>query len=162
MSGMNGSAVSELEVRSVLIPLAETSLLLPNAVMAELTDYRTPTPMMREHADWLAGRITWRQRVVPLVRFEPLLGGEPALASYRRRIVVCQAIDPAAKQPFYGLVTTGIPRLLRVGADNLELLDPVPEDWPVSARVRVLETEALVPDLDRLEALLDAAIDASQ
>ncbi len=160
---MSGPANSdELDVRSVLIPLAETALLLPNAVMVELTDYRMPRPMMHDHADWLAGTITWRQRALPLVRFELLLERDPALASYRRRIVICQAVDPAAKQPFYGLVTTGIPRLLRVGLDNLELLDPVPESWPVAARVRVLDSDALVPDLEQFEAQLDAACEPGQ
>jgi chemosensory pili system protein ChpC len=149
-------ASAEMDVRSVLVPLAETALLLPNAVMSELTDYRTPRPMMRDYADWLAGSITWRQRSIPLVRFERLLERDPALASYRRRIVICQALNPEARQPFYGLVTTGIPRLLRVGLDNLQLLDPVPGNWPVAARVRVLDSEALLPDFDQLESLLDS------
>ena len=155
---MSGPAPeSSLDVRSVLVPLADTALLLPNAVMAELTDYRTPRPLMRDYGDWLAGRITWRQRAIPLVRFERLLERDPALASYRRRIVICQAINPEARHDFYGLVTTGIPRLLRVGADNLELLGPVPVNWPVAARVRVMDSEALLPDLDQLEKLLDSA-----
>lgn len=146
------------EIRGVLIPLLGLRLLLPNAAVAEIIDY-SPPAAGRDQPDWLLGMIKWRQRNLPVIRFETLLGQASEDSGVRRRLAVCHALTADARRPYMGLVTQGIPRLVRV---REELLEPMPGDdlagLPVHARVRVNGEEALIPDLDRLEDLLAAAM----
>lgn len=144
------------EVRGVLIPVGENSLLLPNAVVAEVIDYRDPAgPVDVENAAWLLGSVTWRQRKLPLVAFEGLLGGSFSLPR-RARIAICHALDPNAEHAFIGIVSGGIPRLVRVQESGIETL-ALGQDYesrPVLARVRMNDVMALIPDLDQLGKLL--------
>ena len=147
------------EIRGVLIPVGEQSLLLPNAVVAEIIDYRDPTGAVdAEDADWLRGIVTWRQHKLPLVAFEGLLGESFALPR-RARIAICHALDPNAEHTFIGIVSGGIPRLVRVREGSIEPLSLTAEDEdrPILARVRLNDVDALIPDLDRLGVLLDTS-----
>ncbi|HHI75859.1 MAG TPA: chemotaxis protein CheW [Gammaproteobacteria bacterium] len=146
---MSSAAVAE-EIRCILIPLDRQALLLPNAAVAEIVDFHRLVSL-QGLPDWVAGVTDWRQRRLPVVRFERLLG-EPEARSQRRRIVVCHALDPQAKRPFIGLVSSAIPRLLRVHAGLLEGR-PLAEDWrelPLHAALTVDGREALIPDLPAL------------
>lgn len=144
------------EVRGVLIPVGENNLLLPNAVVAEVIDYRDPTGEVDPaDAAWLLGRVSWRQRMLPLVAFEGLLGGAFSLPR-RARIAICHALDPASEYDFIGIVSGGIPRLVRVQESAIETLN-LGQDYetkPVLARVRLNDVVALIPDMDQLGQLL--------
>lgn len=146
------------EIRGVLIPVGNSSLLLPNAVVAEVIDYRDPSGEVdAEDAAWLRGSVSWRQHKLPLVAFEGLLG-ETFELPRRARIAICHALDPDAKQAFIGIVSGGIPRLVRVRESVIEPLAVTEEDEdrPILARVRVNDVDAIIPDMDKLGSLLES------
>lgn len=148
---------TQTEIRCMLIPLHEGRLLLPNAAVAEVIGYRDPDPVA-SGADWLQGKVNWRQRDLPVVDFERMLGRPDLGAGIRQRIAVCYALSPDAKRPMLGIVAQGIPRLLRVSRQAIESADAgVPGESPVRMTLSVGGESLLVPDLDYLQAQLPAA-----
>ncbi|MEW8500302.1 MAG: chemotaxis protein CheW, partial [Candidatus Thiodiazotropha taylori] len=66
------------EVRSVLIPLHERQILLPNATVAEVMGYQQPEYAGDELPEWFLGHLAWRGVMIPVVSYEGLLG-EPVV-----------------------------------------------------------------------------------
>lgn len=145
------------EIRCMLIPLRRGRLLLPNASVAEIIGYRVPDPVAHQ-ANWLQGKVNWRQRDVLVIDFERMLGSPELGAGIRQRIAVCYALNPDGRWPLLGLVAQGIPRLLRVNRETIELAGrPASGGSPVSMTVTIGGEELLVPNLDHLQAQLPAA-----
>ena len=144
------------EVRCMLIPLHEGRLLLPNATVAEVIGYRDPEPTGQD-AGWLQGMVAWRQRQIPVIDFEALLGRTDLGAGIRQRIAVCYALQPDTVFPMLGLVAQGIPRLLRVSRAIIESAEAGPGgDSPVQMTLSIGDERLLVPDLDYIQAQLPA------
>lgn len=145
------------DIRGVLIPVGGERLLLPNATVAEIISYRDPDASREDGPAWLLGSISWRQRKVPVVALETLLGGE--YKGYTRgRIAVCYSLLDDNERPYLGVVSDGIPRLVRVREEDIEPL-PLSEadaDLPVLARLSLKGEEALIPDLARLTEMVAA------
>lgn len=143
------------EIRGVLIPLQSGQLLLPNAAVAEVIDYRQPA--VQENApEWLLGSTDWRQRKLPVIRLETLLGLPVSGDSVRQRIAVCHSLNEDARRPFFGIVTAAIPRLVRIREEMLSGRDADSSlvEAPLLAEVLFDGVEAMIPDLARIERLL--------
>jgi chemosensory pili system protein ChpC len=52
------------EVASLLIPLHDKQLILPNVTVAEIIPYRAPTSIS-DNAGWLLGQLEWRNVHIP-------------------------------------------------------------------------------------------------
>lgn len=139
------------EIRSVLIPLDASRLLLPNAVVAEVMNYRRPES--RENApDWFLGVMAWRGTSVPVVSFEGLIGGSVVEPGYRGRTIVTNTLNGNKTIPHIGLVSKAIPSLVRVNEENITPSDLKSDLGElIKESVNVNEGLALIPDLDELE-----------
>lgn len=152
---MIGSALGD--IRGVLIPVGNQLLLLPNATVAEIIAHREPASVPNDAPNWMLGDIDWRQRQVPLVVLENLFGG--TYTGYKRgRIAICYSLLAGEERPYLGVVSDGIPHLVRVREADIE---PLPltgadADLPVLARLVIKGEEALIPDLARLTEMLPA------
>jgi chemosensory pili system protein ChpC len=143
------------EVYSLLIPLADARLLVPRACVAEVIGYQTPTPT--DHAPpWYLGLVNWNARVLPLVSFEGACGLMIPPTNNRSRIVVFHALAGRAESGYIAIVSQGFPQLVRVGNDVVrpDNSRSFPEHTPVLCQVRMLNETPLVPDLERLEAMI--------
>lgn len=141
----------------MLIPLHDGRLVLPNAAVAEIIGYRDPdaAPV---NAPWLQGKVSWRQRQVPVVDFERLLGNAPRAAGIRQRIAVCYAPQTDQHWPLIGVVSQGIPRLLRINRDIVESATAGPAgESAIKMRISIAGERLIVPDLSFLQASLHAA-----
>jgi chemotaxis signal transduction protein len=99
------------------------------------------------------GSVNWRQREVPVIDFERLLGAGDQPPGIRQRIAICYAPDPQAHWPLLGLIAQGIPRLLRLGRDAIEEATKGAQgDSAVMLRMRVGGEALTVPDLAFLQA----------
>jgi chemosensory pili system protein ChpC len=150
--------IQKQELRGVLIPTGSLPVLLPNAAMTEVIDYRD-AGAVEEGPPWQLGTVTWRQRPMPVVSIEQMLGQAFDPNVPRLRIAVCHGLSTDGSLPFIGIVSRGIPRLVRISesvisSDPLAPLDP---EWPILARVNLRGTPALIPDLDRMAGLLAAS-----
>lgn len=148
------SAADE-ELYSLLVPLAEDRLIVPRACVAEVVRFTKPRPEEGAH-EWMLGTINWNGRELPVVSFEGSLGKDVPPSTGRTRIVVFHASTGQLKTGFFGVLTQGFPQLVRVNRDVLKFdaKDGWPEGAPVLCRVKMINEFPLIPDLEKLEALL--------
>lgn len=141
------------QLYAVLVALREDTLLLPNSAIAEVVgaeglQARTNAPA------WLAGQLPWSGRDVPVIRFE-VLNGAPAGGDDRRaRIVIVNAPGSHAELSAIGIWSQGYPHLVtlnRTAVQPAKLRDTDRADLLLS-RVRIASTQALILDLDTVEA----------
>lgn len=143
------AAVSE--IRSVLIPLNASRLLLPNAVVAEVMNFQRPVSS-ENTPDWYLGVLAWRGTSLPVVSIEGLMGGAVVEPGYRGRTIVTNTLNGNKTIPHIGLVSKAIPSLVRVNEENI-----TPSEMKgdlgglIMESVTVNEELALIPDLDELE-----------
>lgn len=149
------------DIRGVLIQVGGGRLLLPNATIAEVLSYAEPEPD-ESAAEWLLGRFRWRGWRLPLIAFSRLAGiGEeqPGLGS---KVIVLKALGGDRAIPYFAILTQGFPRLVTVARSALEVESDeggLPE--AIQARVRLNDEPALLPDLLRIERLLQEDRDAA-
>ncbi|MDQ3288433.1 MAG: chemotaxis protein CheW [Pseudomonadota bacterium] len=155
-----GAATSapEADVRGVLIQLAGSRLLLPNAIIAEVMSFAPPEPVA-DAPDWLLGRIRWRGWQLPLIAFARLASLADEKGGLGSKVVVLKALGGDAKAPYFAILTQGFPRLVTVSRDRL-VVDADGGELPqgVHARVTLNEDDAFVPDLEAVEQLISGAL----
>ena len=143
------------ELYSLLVPLAGERLIVPRACVAEVVRYTAPKQEAGAH-NWMLGVVNWNGRELPVVSFEGTLGKEVPAATGRTRIVVFTASTGQLKTGYFGAITQGFPQLVRVNRDVL-LFDSTegwPDGAPVLCRVKMINEFPLIPDLERMEAML--------
>jgi chemosensory pili system protein ChpC len=104
----------------------------------------------------MLGTVNWNGRALPVVSFEGALGKDVPAATGRTRIVVFTASTGQLKTGYFGVITQGFPQLVRVNRDVLQLdsTEGWPGDAPVLCRVKMINEFPLIPDLERMEAML--------
>jgi chemosensory pili system protein ChpC len=150
------SAAAE-ELYSLLVPLSEDRLIVPRACVAEVVRFTKAEQQEGAH-DWMLGTINWNGRQLPVVSFEGAIGKEVPVATGRTRVVVFYAGTGQLKTGYFGVLTQGFPQLVRVNRDvlKLEAKDGWPEGAPILCRVRMINEFPMIPDLEKLEAMLAA------
>jgi len=143
------------ELYSLLVPLAEDRLIVPRACVAEVVRFSSPEKEAGAH-DWMLGSVTWNGRPLPVISFEGALGKDVPAITGRTRIVVFYASTGQLKTGYFGVLTQGFPQLVRVNKDVLQLhtTEGWPQDAPVLCRVKMINEFPLIPNLEKLEAML--------
>jgi chemosensory pili system protein ChpC len=143
------------EVRSVLLPLQQGRLLLPNAAVCEVVGYRDPDRGPEDAPAWWLGQFAWRQHSVPMISFERLMGQGVAAPGHRARLAICNTLSGSDLTPYVGIVLDSAPHLVRVTEDTLSPVEAA-EDLVdcVLNQVLVNHEPALIPDLDAIERQL--------
>ena len=148
------------DIRGVLIQIAGGRLLLPNATIAEVLSFADPDPVANT-PDWLLGRIRWRGWQLPLIAFSRLTGIAEEAGGLGSKVVVLKALGGDSKAPYFAMLTQGFPRLVTVSQDTV-MADAHAEDETlpdgVQARVLLNQDQALLPDLERVEAMIGDAL----
>lgn len=153
--GMNEDMNEARELYALLVPLAEEHLIVPRACVAEVIGFSRPVPRP-DAAPWLLGTVNWSGRNLPVISFEGACGRTQPDAGSRTRIVVFFAIGGRLEGGYYGVLTQGFPQLVRVSADALDAADAHewPEDSPVVAQPKLNNGYPMIPDLERVEEML--------
>lgn len=142
------------EVASLLIPLRNRLLLLPNVSVAEIV----PISQVSSVADapvWYLGNCTWREQKVPVISFEALNGEEKANSNQRTRFAVLNTTGLSDDLPFIAIVTQGIPRLARVNEEEISERDGDNKPFELM-QVSWAGEDAVIPNLEKMErAFLD-------
>ena len=143
------------ELYSLLVPLAEDRLIVPRACVAEVVRFTQPEHEAGAHK-WMLGTVNWNGRQLPVVSFEGTLEKEVPAVTGRTRIVVFYASTGQLKTSYFGVLTQGFPQLVRVNREVLDLhtTEGWPIDAPVLCRVKMINEFPLIPDLEKLEAML--------
>ena len=153
-------AVATHDIRGVLIQIAGARLLLPNATIAEVLSYADPEPVANT-PDWLLGRIRWRGWQLPLIAFAKMAGIADEAGGLGTKVIVLKALGGDAKLPYFAMLTQGFPRLVTVSDDTVVGdggADGEALPAGVQARVLLNEDQALLPDLEGIEAMITGAL----
>jgi len=150
---------SQANVRSLLLPVEEATLLLPSTVVAEIIPYSEPVAPDAGAPEWLLGTLLWRELRIPLVSVDAMLIGEPAPVGRRARIAVLKALGNRPGLPYFGIVTANIPHLVHIAEGAIETLDDGAAANPVvAAEVLANGEPALIPNMDLIENQLHGAL----
>lgn len=142
-----------INLTGLLLPLADRNLILPNVAVAELIDYQSAAFDL-DTPPWYLGRVTWRNRQIPLLSFESACGNKIVIGE-RARIVILNALGGRPELKFIAMLVQGIPRSYKLDS-QLSYVD-VPLCSLEKAAVQVADQVAKVPDLMALEELLVSA-----
>ena len=96
---ISAEELEEISVRCLMLTLHRVSMLLPNTLVAEVTDL-TEVNTAANMPDWLRGFVSWRGRNVPLISFEVMLGQETVGRLDEGRMVVINTLNDNVKVPF--------------------------------------------------------------
>mgnify|MGYP000561553584 CR=1 FL=1 len=144
--------MSDTEVRSVLVPIVGTELLLPNASIAEIVAYTEPAPIADAPA-WVLGNVLWHGWQVPVISFGVLTERHSEEPVDEARICIIKSLVVNQKMPYIGILAQGFPRLVTVTEAGLTEV-PEPDSHIAIAGHCVLgDREAVIPDLDRIGQL---------
>jgi chemosensory pili system protein ChpC len=138
-------------IRSLLIPINGERLLLPSAVVAEITTYYKPTVIREKQPEWFAGVIEWRNQQIPLIILEKIWSLPITDPTGRFRTLVLYGLESPQTLPFYAIITADIPHVLSVNEENLVQIGEEKRVGLVGV-VKINQQEtAWIPDLTYLE-----------
>jgi chemosensory pili system protein ChpC len=144
-------------IHCMLAPTRQHHLLLPTGVMAEVIDYRQPTPM-DEAPPWLLGQIEWNKRQVPVFSFSSLINAEDVGdIPPKSKVLIIKSLGNTARVPYLGILLSELPRLLNVKENDLVETGDEKKSLGVYSHIKLGDHAAIVPDLDRLTHLVNHA-----
>ena len=147
--------MAEKEIRTILAPLTNGNILLPNSVVAEILDYKSPEPFKRA-PPWLLGELVWHGWQVPVVSFLRLIN-----TSYndqitkKSRILLIKTLGESTQLNYIGLLIQGLPRLKTVTAKKL--IQSNSEQLPkiVFSNVTIEDLPAMIPEMSQLTGIVE-------
>ena len=139
------------EVPSLLIPLENNNLLVPNSCVAEIVPYVLPEQSDNENI-WLLGNVVWRDLNLPCISFEHLADNQ-RINTKVERVAIFNTLSDTYEMRFYGVAINGIPRLARVVEQEI-VEEPIELSAFEKLNVQVNGEKCIIPDLDAIEKLL--------
>lgn len=154
MSAQIQSVGASNDLATLLIPMNDKQLVLPNVTVAEVIPFVEPESVDNSPS-WFLGTFPWRNQQIPIVSFEAL-NGEPFISqSSRRRIAVLNGLVDSQRLPFCAMITEGMPRLMRVMPDEVAVDEEASEPGPCEiGKVLVSGERAVIPNVDYLQQQL--------
>ncbi|WP_461520344.1 chemotaxis protein CheW [Porticoccus sp.] len=150
------SGLLQTEVDSLFVSVNNHRLLVPAAGVAEVVQ-QVNCESATDGPDWLLGWMDWRLQRIPLVSFDSL-GGAQASPEGSRMALVLHTITGTDKFNFFALQIQGFPHLMRVTPADL-MQEMSSEDHPYAIMAVAMDSwQALIPDLEKLEADLSAQL----
>ena len=162
MSGSDTREVAQMEgtrdkVRSLWVPLREMNLLLPNVAVAEIGSYRAPEARA-DMPEWFLGMVKWREKTIPVISLEAVCGLNVPSNPVFSRLMIVNSVSPGSPIEHYAVVTAGLPGLIRFGDDTADEVVEYENDG-LKCIVRIGQEEAVIPDLEYLQGLLEQQLD---
>lgn len=149
--------MADKEIRTIMAPLTDGHVLLPNSAVAEVLEFTRPAPLKQTPA-WLLGELAWRGWQVPVICLEQLIGDDDSSTiTPKTRILIIKTLGESTQLNYIGLIIQGLPRLKTVSADSLieKQTDELPET--LFSMVSIDELQAIIPELGRLTHFVEHA-----
>jgi chemosensory pili system protein ChpC len=141
------------ELYTVLVSLANDTLLLPNVAVQEVVGADRIQGPPKNAPAWYAGRVAHQNLMVPIVRFEVLNGGAAPEDGRRTRLAIIHALTDKLRTGLYAIICQGYPHLVTLNRAAMKVESVNARDRPnlVLARVGIANTSALIPNLETIE-----------
>lgn len=137
------------EVASLLIPLHDKQLILPNVTVAEIIPYRAPASIS-DNAGWLLGQLEWRNVHIPVISYELLNGASPPPIE-GARLAVINGTCGNKSLPFYAILIQAIPRLAHIQEDDVVSVEAMHSGQYDQMTVSLDGEQATIPCLEMIE-----------
>ena len=142
------------QIRCVLLKVNENVLMLPNSALVEIVPVRNIINVANKPR-WMLGYLDWRGNSVPLVAFETMDGVRmPSLANSDVRAAVVYAIGDDKKIPFMAFLVQGVPQVVNITADEIEVDAEAVTHPAVSQKILLKGTQASVVEMVKLEGMI--------
>ena len=144
------------EIRTILAPLTNGYVMLPNSVVSEILEFTSPEPFKQGPA-WLLGEVAWHHWQVPVINYEGMLKGSSTKITSKSRILIVKTLGESTQVNYIGLVIQGLPRLKKARAETL--IETQVEKLPdtVFSEVAIDGLKAIIPDLGDLTRIVELA-----
>ncbi|WNO09362.1 chemotaxis protein CheW [Teredinibacter sp. KSP-S5-2] len=140
----------DTDIPCLILPLVDCNLLLPTVTVAEMVSHK-PLEKRPDAPDWFLGYFDWRNTKVPVLSYEVLNGSASTPMNPKGRIAVLNNTGINEKLPFVAIPTQGIPRLSRVGKEDIIENDEIRKRPVDLMQVKVGVEELVIPDIAALE-----------
>lgn len=149
--------MTESELRTILAPLNEGYVMLPNSVVGEILNFNSPEPFKQGPA-WLLGEIAWHGWQVPVVNYERMIkdSGITTITS-KSRILIVKTLGESTQVNYIGLLIQGLPRLKKVSVNTLQEVQTEELPDTVFSRVEIDDLQAVIPELGDLTRVVELA-----
>ena len=144
------------EIRTILAPLTDGYVMLPNSAVGEILEFTSPEPF-KQGPTWLLGEIAWHGWQVPVINYEGMLKGSSIKITSKSRILIVKTLGESTQVNYIGLVIQGLPRLKKARAETL--IETQVEKLPdaVFSEVAIDGLKAIIPDLGDLTRIVELA-----
>ncbi len=140
-------------VASLLVPIQNKSLLVPNVVVAEVVSLQTMDKEL-DAPSWSLGSMIWRGESIPVLSFEIANSQVHGRDSSNARVAVLNAVTGQSRHQFFALLIQGIPRMIKLTDKEIREDNQVSLGQAEKMAVITQLGKAVVPDLEYLESLL--------
>ncbi len=145
------------EIRTILAPLKDGHVLLPNSAVAEILEYTRPQPFNQAPA-WLLGELAWHGWQVPIICYEQLInGGDRTGVTSKTRILIIKTLGESTQLNYIGLILQGLPRLKKITVDSLRETQTEELSNTVFSEVNIDDLQAVIPELGSLTRIVEQA-----
>jgi chemosensory pili system protein ChpC len=149
--------MADKEIRTILAPLTDGYVMLPNSAVGEILTFTSPEPF-KQGPPWLLGEIAWRGWQVPVINYERMLkdNGVTTITA-KTRVLIVKTLGESTQVNYIGLVIQGLPRLKKVSASTLveKQVDDLPDT--VFSEVTIDDLQAVIPELGDLTRTVEIA-----
>ncbi len=149
--------MTETEIRSVMIPITDAELLVPNASVAEVVSYDEPEPV-DQGPEWMLGNVLWHGWQVPVVSFGVLCEKQEREPVEQAKLCITKSLVHNDRLPYIALLAQGFPRLVTITESTLTEIPDSRRHIAIAGEVMVGDRQAMVPDLDRIAQLVAHAV----
>jgi len=149
--------MADTEIRTIVAPLLEGHILLPNVAIAELLALTMPEPL-KKAPSWVLGELIWNGWQVPIISFEHMIDDTYGnVITSKARILIIKTLGESTQVNYIGLIIQGLPRLRK--ATSQSLIEKPQKDLPdeVFSMVTIDELDAYIPELGDLTRRVEKA-----
>lgn len=140
-------------VSSLLVPVQNKSLLVPNVVVAEVVPLQA-IESIANSPPWLVGYSLWRGEQIPVLSFEIANSQVHGQDSDNARLAVINAVGENSNLHFFGLLVQGIPRMIKLTENEVREDKQTATGAAEKMAVITQLGKAVIPDMDYLESLV--------
>ena len=144
-------------IRTIMAPLTDGHVLMPNSAVAEVLAYTAPEPF-KHSPPWLLGEIAWRGWQVPVISYETLLNEDASYASAPKgRILIIKTLGESTQVNHIGLIIQGLPKLKKVTRNSLIEKKTTNLADTLFSEVSIDSQTAMIPELGHLTRTVEHA-----
>lgn len=139
-------------VSSLLVPVQNKSLLVPNVVIAEVVSAQQ-VQSASDTPPWCIGWVEWRGERLPVLSFEIANSQVKGRDSHESRLAIINSVNAGAKRRFFALLVQGIPRMIKLSDAEIREDSQAVKGQAEQMAVITQLGKAVIPDMDYLETL---------